>query len=172
MVGIGSRFVVENPRLVHIRVLAYRHLCTMLLDTPHVLQLRKDPHVTVQADIAEGSISLAWNGFVPSGAYRRILDDALINVCLHKLRSWASDFRYMNAILRQDERWTAEHWFPRVAAAGLQRMAIVMSDDLFNRMAMERVMAEVTPQLPFAVAYFDDPEQARAWLQDRNVERL
>ena len=167
-----GNFVVHILGLVVDPDVYVRHICPMLLASPHVLQLRKDDHVTVQADPVSGSIAMTWQGFAPSHAYRGILDDALSNVCLHKLCFWFSDFRGMNAILRQDERWTVEEWFPRVVGSGLQRMAIVMSDDFFNRMAVERIMAEVLPSLPFAVSYFEGPAQARAWMLDRDVKRM
>jgi hypothetical protein len=43
-------------------------------------------------------------------------------------------------------------------------MAILMSADYFNQMSVDRIMQAATPEMPFAVAYFDDEEGARAWL--------
>jgi hypothetical protein len=43
-------------------------------------------------------------------------------------------------------------------------MAILTSSDYFNQMSVERIMNNATPELPFAVSYFDDPAAARDWL--------
>ena len=109
-------------------------------------------------------ICLRWAGYAPSIVYRSILDDARMNVGLHQLERWLADLRGMNAILRQDEQWTVNDWFPTLAKTGLKRMAILMSSDYFNQMSVDRIMQAATPEMPFAVAYFDDEEGARAWL--------
>lgn len=136
----------------------------MMVGSPRTLQLRKDEYVTVGSETEQGLITLTWTGFAPSPIFRSILEDALMNVRLHKLSFWLADLRQMNAILRQDEQWSANDWFPRAAASGLKRMAILTSSDYFNQMSVERIMNSATPELPFAVSYFDDLLAARAWL--------
>lgn len=132
--------------------------------TEKVLVVRHDAHVLVKADVVARLISLQWKGYAPSPQYRAILDDALLNVRLHGMRAWLADLRGMNAILRQDEQWTVNEWFPRLAQAGLERMAILTSTDYFNQMSVDRIMDAATPLMPFPIAYFDDPEAARIWL--------
>lgn len=136
----------------------------MLAESPRTIQLRKDEYVTVEADTEQGLITLTWTGFAPSPVFRSILEDALLNVRLHKLSFWLADLRKMNAILRQDEQWSANDWFPRIATSGLKRMAILTSSDYFNQMSVERIMNDATPELPFTISYFDDPVAARDWL--------
>ncbi len=136
----------------------------MIAESHRILQLRKDEYITVESETERKLITLTWTGFAPSPIFRSILEDALMNVRLHKLSFWLADLRKMNAILRQDEQWSTSDWFPRLAASGLERMAILMSSDYFNQMSVERIMNNATPELPFAVSYFDDREAARAWL--------
>lgn len=129
-----------------------------------LLMLRQDAYVTVTADKEDRLIRLKWSGYAPSTEYRGILEDARMNVGLHQLERWLADLRGMNAILRQDEQWTVNEWFPTLAKTGLKRMAILMSSDYFNQMSVDRIMQASTPEMPFEVAYFDDAEGARAWL--------
>lgn len=136
----------------------------MLVESPRTLQLRKDEYVTVEAETEQGLITLTWTGFAPSPVFRSILEDALMNVRLHRLSFWLADLRKMNAILRQDEQWSANDWFPRLGASGLKRMGILTSSDYFNQTSVERIMNDATPELPFAISYFDDPMAARDWL--------
>ncbi|MBL0034736.1 MAG: STAS/SEC14 domain-containing protein [Flavobacteriales bacterium] len=129
-----------------------------------LLMLRQDAYVTVTADKEDRLIRLKWSGYAPSTEYRGILEDARMNVGLHQLERWLADLRGMNAILRQDEQWTVNEWFPTLAKTGLKRMAILMSSDYFNQMSVDRIMQAATPEMPFEVAYFDDAEGALAWL--------
>ena len=96
--------------------------------------------------------------------YRSILDDARMNVGLHRSECWLAYLRGVNAILRQHEQWTVNDWFPTLAKTGFERMAILMSSDLYNLMSVDRIMQAATPEMPFAAAYFDDEEGARVWL--------
>jgi hypothetical protein len=138
----------------------------MNVTTEHsLILLRQDEYVTVRMDTAEKLISLKWTGYAPSREFRAILEDARMNVALHDAHRWLADLRGMNAILRQDEQWTVDEWFPLLARTGLKRMAILMSSDYFNQMSVDRIMQAATPEMPFAVAYFDDEDVARAWLR-------
>ena len=139
-------------------------ICGMLVGSPRVVQLRNDEYVTVSTEPDQGLITLTWTGFAPSPVFRSILEDAMMNVRLHDLSFWLADLRKMNAILRQDEQWSTNDWFPRLAASGLKRMAILMSSDYFNQMSVERIMNNATPELPFTVSYFEDADAARDWL--------
>lgn len=131
---------------------------------PSPVVIRKDAFVTMQVSRAEQMIMLTWTGYAPSAVYRSILEEAQQHVRDGKLSRWLADLRFMDAILMQDEHWTVNDWFRRLATAGLKRMAIITSASYFNRMSVDRIMTASTPDLPFATAYFDDVEKARAWL--------
>lgn len=86
---------------------------------------------------------------------------------------WLADLREMTAILRADETWANENWFPRLFATGLRRMAIVESDDFFNQTSVARSFTAVNGKLTFEVAWFRTLEEARGWLgQGTGAERL
>lgn len=126
--------------------------------------IRQDEFVTILASPADRMITLRWTGYAPSAVYRSILEQAQENVRAMGLIRWLADLRMMDAILRQDEHWTVTDWFPRLAHSGLKRMAILTSSSYFNRMSVDRIMTASSPELPFATAYFDDPDKAKAWL--------
>ena len=133
------------------------------LPATHVL-IRQDDHVTIQVVPADRMITLTWTGYAPSVAYRSILDEALANVKALDLLRWLADLQGMDAIMQQDEQWTVNDWFPRLAKSGLKRMAILTSVDYFNRMSVDRIMSAGTAEIPLDVAYFDDVENAKSWL--------
>ena len=72
--------------------------------------------------------------------------------------------RLIDDILRELEHSTVTDWLPRLAHAGLKRMAILTSSSYFNRMSVDRIMTASTPELPFTTAYFDYLYKAKAWL--------
>lgn len=126
--------------------------------------IRKDEHVTIEVSPAEQMVMVTWTGYAPSAAYRSILEEAQQQVRALKLTRWMADLRFMDAILMQDEQWTVKDWFRRLADSGLKRMAIITSSSYFNRMSVDRIMTASSPDLPFATAYFDDVDKAKAWL--------
>lgn len=126
--------------------------------------VRKDEYVTIEVSPAEQLIRLNWTGYAPSGPYRSILEEAQQNVRSLGLKRWLADLRYMDAILKLDQEWTVTDWFPRMAQSGLKRMAILTSSDYFNQISVERIMSAATPEMPFAISYFDDVDKAKEWL--------
>lgn len=126
--------------------------------------LRKDALVLVRVYPEHRLISLQWMGYAPSAEFRSILELALLNVRCFGVRRWLADLRRMNAILRQDEQWSVADWFPRLADAGLERMAIVESADYFNQTSVERIVDAASPEMPFPVTYHATIEEAERWL--------
>ncbi len=126
--------------------------------------VRKDEFVTIEVSSSEKMISLKWTGYAPSEEFRSILDEAQQHVRMLGLERWLADLRYMDAILRQDEHWTVTDWHPRMVTSGLKRMAILTGADYFNRMSVDRIITAASPEMPFAISYFDDVDKAKAWL--------
>ena len=129
-----------------------------------IVTLRNDTFADVIADLDAATIRLHWKGYAPSPVFRGILEDAMGSVRTYGITRWLADLRDMKAILRQDELWTVQEWFPKLASAGLRRMAILTSTDYFNQMSVDRIMNDAAPVIPFIVSYFDDPDMANIWL--------
>lgn len=130
------------------------------------LLLRKDAFVEIRLHPEKSMIVLRWTGFAPSPDFRSILEMAQLNVRRHRIRRWLADLRQMNAILRQDEQWSIGDWFPRLASAGLERMAIVASADYFNQTSVDRIVGAAALEMPFPVTYHPDPVAAEQWLME------
>lgn len=122
------------------------------------------PYVNVLAEPDQGIITIRWKNYAPSGTYRATLNMAVDLIVEHRLRYFLTDQRRRGAILHEDEVWLVNDWAPRMAAAGLERGAVVQSPDFFNRTAIERVVATVLPTVPYPILNFPTMEEARAWL--------
>jgi hypothetical protein len=128
------------------------------------LILRDDDHALVVADVDLALFRLTWKGYVPGHMLRRILIQAVMQVQQHRLRYWLSDSRYLGAILREDELWIKDKMIPQLLRMGVERLAIVMSQDFFTRMSTDRLVDQGRPNAPFPVQMFDSAANAEQWL--------
>lgn len=133
--------------------------------------LFSEPFLVIRHLPAQDMVVLRWKGYASPEDYRRGLETALDFVVAHRVKRWLADLRHMDAILAPEERWTNEHWFPRlIRSAVLQRMAILPSRDFFNQKSVERIMAHTTGTRSFHVGYFESEEEAMVWLFDRAAD--
>ncbi len=134
---------------------------TVVLDQPYLRLVHIPERKLVQ---------LTWNGHARSDEYRGGLEKALVVLQENDVLFWLADLREMTAILRADETWANENWFPRLFATGLRRMAIVESNDFFNQTSVARSFTAVNGKLTFEVAWFRTLEEARGWLGREQVQ--
>ena len=134
---------------------------TVVLDQPYLHLVHEPTRKLVQ---------LTWKGHARSDEYRFGLEKALAVLSENNVLFWLADLRKMTAILRTDETWANENWFPRLFSTGLRRMAIVESNDFFNQTSVARSFTAVNGKLTFEVAWFRTLEEARGWLRREQVQ--
>jgi hypothetical protein len=78
-----------------------------------------------------------------------------------------SNFHF--SILPQTQEWVHEHIHSKLAEAGIQKMAHVISPDLFAQLSIEQTMSEGNASQLFDIAYCDTIDEAREWLSNRSV---
>jgi hypothetical protein len=130
----------------------------------NTLILRDDDHALVVADVQHALFRLTWKDYVPGHMLRRILIQAVMQVQQHRLRYWLSDSRSLGAILREDELWIRDELMPQLLRMGVERLAIIMSQDFFTRMSTDRLVDQGRSNAPFPVQMFDSTENAELWL--------
>lgn len=128
------------------------------------MRIFNEAFLVIDLDKESKLISLNWTGFAVSSDYRRGLDLAYKQVLEHGLNFWLADLRDMTAILKDDEKWTNTEWFPKMSATELKKMAIVESSDYFNKQSVDRIMGTASADVPFAVSYFREVQDAKSWL--------
>jgi hypothetical protein len=69
----------------------------------------------------------------------------------------------MKVIKQSDQEWVRRDWIPRVLAAGLRRIALVIPKSGLAMMNVQETLSRV-PGTKLDVAYFATIEEARAWL--------
>ncbi len=105
-----------------------------------------------------------WNGFVSGEEYKTGLNKALELLKEKKTHKWIGNLSNMEAITEEDQRWANEVWFPNALAAGMKRLGVVVSKDIFNQMSVEEMLNKVE-SLDLVTQYFDNLENAKAWMK-------
>ncbi len=61
------------------------------------------------------------------------------------------------------QTWQAENIFPKAIANGLEKVAIIMSEELFSQMSIEQTIEE-HEEIETITCYFDSISKAKEWL--------
>jgi hypothetical protein len=130
---------------------------------PIIMTQFNEHYLAITHDASVPCVIMQWKSFATSQEFRKGLNSGLHMVNTHKVGNWLADLRKMDVIDPEDEQWSNTDWFPRALQAGIRKMALIPSEDVFNNMAVENIMSQVTSNLQ--VHYFKDLESAKAWLK-------
>ena len=125
-----------------------------------------DPDVTIDVHPGQKLVRLTWKRSIVGAADRSVLDRVLDVVEQQGLKLWLSDGRKAGPILYDDQVWTMKEFTPKVLQAGLERIAIVNSEDGLNLLAVDRMVNATPSDAPYEIAFFQDPAIAQLWLMD------
>ncbi|MBC5994048.1 hypothetical protein [Pontibacter cellulosilyticus] len=106
-----------------------------------------------------------WKGFASSNEFRETVLRSLETVNKYKLTRWLADRRNMKAIRQQDQQWTVEEFIPKLLESPLRRMATIVSEDLFNRMAIENMIQRSGGLGNIVLSEFNNTNEALKWLE-------
>ena len=124
------------------------------------IQLHHDP--------LGASLETEWLDFANSEQIRSSLAEALRLGRQHRIQGWIGNNLKMRTIRPADQDWMNEHWFPEFAKLGVQRLAVVMSQDSLNQMGINNIIQRASEHVPFDTQYFSDPTEARRWAATTN----
>lgn len=127
-----------------------------LLDAPYVRVLFRECTKTLVTH---------WLGFASVADYRATLEAALVFGRARGVRRWVGHNKHMRVIAPNEQRWTADAWWPRFARLPIERLAVVVADDAFNRLAIERILVRASDSTPFDTRYVRSFEDALAWFE-------
>lgn len=119
--------------------------------------------VQLHHDPAGATLETEWLDFANSEQLRSSLLEALRLARQHRVRGWVANNTLLRTIRPADQDWINQEWFPEFAKLGVQRLAIVESQDALNRMAISTIMQRASAHVPFDTHYFAEAEEARRW---------
>lgn len=116
----------------------------------------------VKWDAPSQGAHIEWQGWAKPAEFRAA-NNALVQVIQdHRSTRILGDSRQIKVIQQSDQEWVNRDWFPRILAAGLERMAMVLPESGLAKMNIDDMVGRVAGQLE--VAYFPTLGEARKWL--------
>ena len=111
-----------------------------------------------------------WNGFLNSNEFRTASNACLDLITDYQLLYWLADNRKMKAIRQHDQEWFIQHIVPRLAKSSLRKMATLVSEDIFNQMAVESLELKANDLVSFDNYHFKSEAKALTWLAELAVK--
>lgn len=109
-----------------------------------------------------------WHGFLSGETLRQAIKQCTQLLETEKPLNWLADNRQMKAIRRKDQEWIQAYLIPKIVASSLRKMATLVSEDIFNRMAVEELYARASSQITFDHQYFKNEIAATQWLTQKH----
>ncbi|MEJ8758352.1 hypothetical protein WG947_15165 [Pontibacter sp. H259] len=124
----------------------------------------ENENVRVSYDETTGLGTAVWQGFQSSEQFRSNGLKCLQLMNEKGLTRWLADSRKMKAIRLQDQQWVIEEFVPMLLSSPLRRMANLVSEDIFNKMAFEQMIRRSGDLGDFRLNEFEDKAAALDWL--------
>ena len=116
----------------------------------------------VKWDAASQAAHMEWQGWAAPAEFRAANDALVQAITDHHSSKVLGDSRQVKVMQQADQDWVNGDWFPRILAAGLTRMALVLPKSGLAKMNIDDMVSRVADRLD--VAYFETLDDARAWL--------
>lgn len=110
-----------------------------------------------------GAVVMAWKGFSGTEHFQAANEHVLDFIKEKRARKMIADLRDMRILSLSNQQWLYQNWFPRLINAGVSYIAIVESDDYFNRLTVDNVVQKIDDKL--TIKYFNAFLSARYWLK-------
>jgi hypothetical protein len=133
---------------------------TMLMETVYF----ENDHLTLYYNLARKMGRAVWTGFLSGEVFRSNTAASLQLIADKNPVFWLADNRKMKAIRQKDQAWLEKEILPRLAGSSIQKMATLVSEDIFNQMAVETLFIRSNHILRFDHQFFHREEEARTWL--------
>lgn len=131
--------------------------------------LFESERLSIGYDQQKDYLYLKWNGFSEGQEFRDLANEILKAIGRTKTRRILSDNTNWTTIAPNDQGWAANHWFPKVEAIGVRKLATVLSKDFFHRIA-ERSIEGMTDADCIHIRNFSSTEEASAWLTEKAIQ--
>ncbi|MFC6999244.1 hypothetical protein [Rufibacter roseus] len=126
--------------------------------------------ITIEYDEDKKLARTKWHGFANSEEYREILGIYLQLVREKDVVRWIGNNTDAKAIRPADQEWTAREWAPVFSREGkVRKMAVVVAKDIFNKMAVENLVARSNDVIKFVTHFFPDEQNAYEWVMSEEA---
>jgi len=115
------------------------------------------------------AVVMEWHGYAISRQFREGTELMLNTLIRHKAGKVLADVQDMTMIGMEDQQWLEEDFLPRAINFGFRAVAMVRPRSYFNKVAVESVSYKVDKN-KLSINFFDNADEARAWLRAYSVQ--
>ncbi|MBO3270001.1 MULTISPECIES: hypothetical protein [Hymenobacter] len=126
------------------------------------------PYLNILLDERTRVLETEWLDFANSQQLRSSLMEALRLGRHHRVRGWIGNNAKMRTIRPTDQDWMNQEWFPEFTKLGVDRLAVVVSNDALNQMGIDNILTRASAHVPFDTRYFASVDDARRWAGESN----
>jgi len=123
-----------------------------------------DPVIHQYRDYPISHVYIKWESMIYEKIFRDGMDKIIKMMKEHKTGKVLSNVSELGILAEKDQKWSVEDWLPRALAVGYSAIAVVISEELFGKMAVEDILNETSKQSPIKIQYFEEEEKATEWL--------
>ncbi|MGF1637513.1 MAG: hypothetical protein ACFCUU_10615 [Cyclobacteriaceae bacterium] len=125
--------------------------------------------ITIEHDEEIGAVIMNWKPvWLKPEEYKAALEKGLQLVKEKNLKNWIANLKEMKLITLENEKWTNEVWFPKALKSSIRHMALVLSDDVFNKVAVKKIMSEQQVQ-SITTQNFSSVSDAKVWIKEKEL---
>ncbi|MCC9165459.1 hypothetical protein [Pontibacter harenae] len=121
--------------------------------------------VTITHDKSLQLGTAIWEGFLSSQEFREAITTCVQLMEGQRLLRWLGDNRKMRVIRQADQEWFVEHILPRLHSSTLRRNAVLVSEDFFNKTAVEQIYKRSEGLSDLVTKDFENKVLAMGWLK-------
>ncbi len=115
-------------------------------------------HEENQLGLVEGK------GFMTSDEFKEVVTMGLRMIDEYKPLRWLADNRKLKAIRQADQDWFVEVAMAKLRESTIRRNATVVSEDIFNRMAIEQILQRSDDLGNMLLKEFESMDEAMEWV--------
>lgn len=123
-------------------------------------------YITIHLIPDKSLLQSQWLRAVNSQEYRSSLTYFSRKIKALKVNYWLADLTRLSSPNIHDQQWTAELLGATVRSAKLKKIALVLPDDLFLEVVIEKIGEEVLQKTgnQVQISSFSNPQEACEWL--------
>ena len=116
--------------------------------------------VCVECDSGTALVKQHWKVNAASMEFREGMTRTIQAIKDHQGSALLMDATQLGALSEDDQQWTAQEWLPQAKEGGCQKVAAIVSDDVFNKMSVEDAFEQFEG---VETAVFEHPDEALNW---------
>lgn len=133
-----------------------------------IVQLKRPDgsvYITISEDRINGWVFLDWEGRLELEQVKEGSEAGLVLLKEGGYHKMLVNNQKITSPWHQANPWFLQDWNPRIYAAGLQYMAVIVSPNIFSEVSLKNFEEETAPA--YCLSCFQQAQMAKDWLKSK-----